>query len=171
MSLKEKNRMKSLWDDFVTAIRFLTVIPLASKRKAETGSLASATVFFPLVGLFIASISLLVVGALRNWLPENLSNLMLVLLPILLTGGIHIDGFADFCDGFFGGANKADVLRIMKDSRIGTWGAAGVTCLILGKFELLQVLPDRSIFFLDSNSRMFHFYGSGHHSFPIGDSF
>lgn len=105
-------------------------------------------VFFPLIGFLVALISLAVTFALGKWFPPSFSSLMLVLLPVLLTGGLHIDGFADFCDGFFGGTNKADVLRIMKDSRIGTWAAVGVTFLILGKFELLQALPNRSIFFL-----------------------
>lgn len=140
--------MKSLWDDFVVAIRFLTVIPIGLEDEVKKRSLATATIFFPFVGFLIASLSLAITLALEKWFPENLSNLMLVLLPILLTGGLHVDGFADFCDGFFGGTHKADVLEIMKDPRIGTWGGVGVTLLILWKFELLQALPDRSIFFL-----------------------
>ncbi len=140
--------MKSLWNDFVTAVRFLTVIPFPTKSDVEPRSLATATVFFPLIGFLIALASLVLTLALEKWFPANISNLMLVLLPILLTGGLHVDGFADCCDGFFGGTNKADVLQIMKDPRIGTWGATGVTFLILSKFELLQALPNRFVFFL-----------------------
>ena len=140
--------MKSLWNDFVTSIRFLTAIPFPQTKESEPRSLATATIFFPLVGLLVASVSLAVAFVLERWFPPNLSNLALVLLPVLLTGGFHMDGFADFCDGFFGGTNKTEVLRIMKDPKIGTWGAAGLVFLIFGKFELLKILPDRPLFFL-----------------------
>ncbi len=59
-----------------------------------------------------------------------------------------MDGFADFCDGFFGGKERTDILRIMKDSRVGAWGALGVALLTLTKFELLQALPSKAIVFL-----------------------
>lgn len=140
--------MKLLWDDFVTAIQFLTTIPLASKGDTKPHSLVTATVFFPLIGFLVALVSLAVTLTLGKWLPASLSNFMLVLLPVLLTGGLHLDGFADFCDGFFGGTTKTEILRIMKDPSIGTWGAAGVAFLILGKFLLLQELPHQFIFFL-----------------------
>ena len=58
-------------------------------------------------------------------------------LMILLTGAFHEDALSDFCDGFGGGYTKNKILSIMKDSRIGTYGAVGLIILLLAKFFLL----------------------------------
>ena len=59
---------------------------------------------------------------------------------IVITGAFHEDGFADVCDGFGGGYTKEDRLRIMKDSRIGTYGTVGLVVILLLKFFLLSEL-------------------------------
>ena len=66
--------------------------------------------------------------------------LIVMVVAVLLTGAIHEDGFADSCDGVLGGWNKEERLKIMKDSRIGTYGSVGLVFLILLKFyALLQI--------------------------------
>ena len=63
-----------------------------------------------------------------------------MIASVLLTGALHEDGFADTCDGLGGGWTPEERLRIMKDSRIGTYGALGLVFLILLKFfTLLQI--------------------------------
>lgn len=126
---------------FLHAVRFLTVLPLPGKEKEK--NLARAMFFFPLVGFLIGIISLVMVQGLSLPVFIRLEALGLVTFPLLLSGGLHLDGFADFCDGFFGGKDKEEVLQIMRDSRIGVWGAAGVTLLFFWKWELLASLSHR----------------------------
>lgn len=132
--------------EFLQALRFLTILPLpAAKKESE---LRRAMFFFPLVGFLIGVLCLTAVQMFSLDLFSRLRALALVTLPILCSGGLHVDGFADFCDGFFGGKNKKETLEIMRDSRIGVWGALGVALLILWKWELLAALPRRSEAFL-----------------------
>ena len=137
-------------DDFFEALRFLTVLPCPSPPASRPGSLARSTFFFPLVGALIAGISLAIVFALHAVLPENILNLILVICPMVLSGGLHLDGFADSCDGFFSTKDREDALRVMKDSRIGTWAAAGVALLVLAKSEFLSVLPGKPLVFINA---------------------
>ena len=81
--------------------------------------LTLAMIFFPLVGLAIAGVSLGVVYLLEPFLSERLSTLLLVLIPIVLSGGLHTDGLSDFFDGFFQGKNRNDILQVMKERLSG----------------------------------------------------
>lgn len=128
--------------NFLEAVRFLTILPVPGRR--GEANLARAMFFFPAVGFLVGLVSLVVVLAFSPHLFPRLQALALVTLPLLLTGGLHLDGFADFCDGFFGGKTKEEILRIMRDSRIGVWGATGVALLLFWKWELLASLPSRS---------------------------
>ena len=133
-------------NSFLTALRFLTIIPLGDSRKS-TG-LANAMPFFPAVGFLIGLASLAVFSIAEKFLPARAAVLLLMAVPVFLSAGLHVDGFTDFCDGFFGGRDKEGILRIMKDSRIGTWGALGLFLLLAAKFELLQDLLLRPKIFL-----------------------
>ncbi len=135
-------------NDFLEALRFLTILPLPSSQKPRKDSLARAMFFFPLAGFLIGIVSLVLFKLFQSFFPARVANLILLAAPIVLSGGLHVDGFADFCDGFFAGKSKADTLRIMKDSRIGVCGAVGVFLLLLFKFELLQELPLKTWSFL-----------------------
>ena len=128
--------------DFIQAVRFLTLLPLPGKSKTE--NLARSMFFFPLVGFLIGMVSILVIRFLSLDLFIRLEALALVTFPILLSGGFHLDGFADFSDGFFGGKDRDDVIRIMKDSRIGVWGVLGVVLVLFWKWELLASLSNRT---------------------------
>ncbi len=133
-------------NSFLTALRFLTIIPLGDSRKST--ELSKAMPFFPAVGFLIGLASLAVFSIAEKFLPAGAAVLVLMASPIFLSAGLHLDGFTDFCDGFFGGRGKEGILRIMKDSRIGTWGAVGLFLLLMAKFELLQDLPMRPKIFL-----------------------
>lgn len=128
--------------NFVLAVRFLTILPLPYREKE--GDLARAMFFFPLVGFLIGILSLVLTQALSLPVFIRLEALGLVTFPVLLAGGLHVDGFADFCDGFFAGKNKEGILQIMRDSRIGVWGALGTVLLLFWKWELLASLSGRS---------------------------
>ena len=123
--------------NFLEALGFLTIFPVSKTRASQ---LAKAMIFFPLVGFLIGVFSFGGFLLMENFLP-SLAYLALVLIPILVTGGLHADGFTDFCDGFFSGRPKEEVLRIMKDSRIGAFGGLGLIFLVLAKYELVQQMP------------------------------
>jgi len=144
------------------AIQFLTVFPLPSfsyfshhpDQEEETlaENFAPSMAFFPLVGMLIG----LVLVALRwifNFLPLSplVSNTLILLIWIGMSGGLHLDGFADSVDGFLGGHNQEEILKIMKDSAIGAKGVLALISLLLLKLALLIELPleikDGALFF------------------------
>lgn len=140
---------KTSWlDEACEAVRFLTVFRLPSRNLLPENALARSMFFSPAVGFLIGGLSLGLFRISEIFFPPRIATLILLVVPILVSGGLHVDGFADFCDGFFGGKDKSDILRIMKDSRVGAWGALGVALLVLTKFELLQSLPLKAPFFL-----------------------
>lgn len=119
---------------FGSAITFLTRVPLPARWQADVageGAWDRTVVYFPLVGSLIGLFTggLIVVGA--RWWPVAIAVVLALACEALLTGALHEDALADFCDAFGGGQSPADVLRILDDSRIGAFGTLG---LVLGVF-------------------------------------
>ncbi len=128
-------------DALHAAFSFLTRLPLP-QREFREGSLADASLYFPLVGVVIGLIGAAVyLLGLALWSPELACALALTAM-VLATGGFHEDGLADSADGIGGGWSAEDKLRIMKDSRIGTYGALALLLALLVKFAaLLTIKP------------------------------
>lgn len=126
--------------DMVVAFQFLTRIPMPSTA-FSADSLSRAVKFFPLVGLVIGSGAVLVQKILISHLPRPLVALIVLIFLVLITGCLHEDGFADTIDGFGGGETKDQVLLILKDSRIGSYGATALTLSLLARYLLLATLP------------------------------
>jgi adenosylcobinamide-GDP ribazoletransferase len=97
--------------------------------------------FFPLVGLFLGGLLVAADAGLTVLLPRPVGDALLLVLLVLLTGALHLDGFADLCDGIGGGRDQATALRIMKDSCIGAFGSVGLLLLLLCKYQALTTLP------------------------------
>ncbi|MBN2453810.1 MAG: adenosylcobinamide-GDP ribazoletransferase, partial [Candidatus Omnitrophica bacterium] len=74
---------------------------------------------------------------------------------VWITGGIHLDGFADTCDGFYGNRPKEDILKIMRDSRIGTMGAAGIVIILIFKFAALASIHPENMWKILTASTVF----------------
>ncbi|MBU4311807.1 MAG: adenosylcobinamide-GDP ribazoletransferase [Candidatus Omnitrophica bacterium] len=123
---------------FLLALQFLTIIPVRIKH-IDDKKISSAITYFPLVGLFLG---LILTGADRFLsflgLEEFFINIILVVLLIILTGGLHLDGLADTSDAFLSRKNKEDMLRIMRDSRIGAMGVLGLVSIVLLKIAFLS---------------------------------
>jgi adenosylcobinamide-GDP ribazoletransferase len=100
-----------------------------------------ASRYFPLVGLVVAGIAAAVYAAAAWVFPAPVAVLLSTAAGIYATGAFHEDGFADMCDGFGGGMTRERVLEIMKDSRIGAYGAIGTICLLAVKCTALAMLP------------------------------
>jgi adenosylcobinamide-GDP ribazoletransferase len=97
--------------------------------------------FFPVVGLLIGSGSALLYFALKPHLPLTIVALLIVVYLVAVTGCLHEDGLADAADGFGGGWEREKVLAIMRDSRIGTYGAAALGLSLVARILLIASLP------------------------------
>jgi adenosylcobinamide-GDP ribazoletransferase len=133
-------QIRRTWFDLLTAAQFLTRLRV-SPAPYEQDSLARAVKFFPLVGLLIGSGSLLLYLILAPHLPSTIVALLIVVYLVAITGGFHEDGLADSADGFGGGWEREKVLAIMRDSRIGTYGAAALALSLLARVLLIVSLP------------------------------
>ena len=125
---------------FLTALMFYTRIPVRRNINYSPENLNKATRFFPLIGLIVGGIGALVFWGASFVLPTIVAVILSTAATIYITGAFHEDGFADFCDGFGGGYTKERIITIMKDSRIGTYGAAGLLLMLLTKiFTLFSI--------------------------------
>jgi adenosylcobinamide-GDP ribazoletransferase len=126
--------------EMVIAFQFLTRIPVPSV-KFETDSLSRAIKFFPLVGIVVGSGAVLLQRLALHHLSRPLAALAVLIYLVLITGCFHEDGLADSADGFGGGWNRDQILIIMKDSRIGSYGATALLLSLLARYLLLASIP------------------------------
>ena len=141
---KLRKELQRILDAFI----FYTIIPFPSKWYSVEKTNSSR--YFSLVGCVVGlvSASVFIISeifvtnyhSVKSFETSPITVLLGMVVTVLLTGAIHEDGFADSCDGVLGGWNKEERLKIMKDSRIGTYGSVGLVFLILLKFfALLQI--------------------------------
>jgi len=130
---------------FFIALQFFTRIPVPARIGFDSSWLQHSTRYFPLIGLLVASIAALVYAACVQVLPQSVAVLLSTGAGIYLTGAFHEDGFADVCDGFGGGYTSERTLEIMKDSRIGAYGAIGIGMLLAVKCFTLASLPGTAL--------------------------
>lgn len=130
---------------FFIALQFFTRLPIPRWVGFDAAWLHQSSRYFPLVGLVVGALCSAVYMAASWLLPPLLAMLLAVAAGIYMTGAFHEDGFADMCDGFGGGISRERVLEIMKDSRIGAYGAIGIVCLLGLKCAALASLPPGTI--------------------------
>ena len=124
---------------FQLALSFYTRLPMPPNLDYQ--ELPRASMYLPLVGCLVGGLcGLTFYLAALLWSPITAA-VLATIAGILLTGAFHEDGFADVCDGFGGGWDKAQVLTIMKDSRVGAYGAIGIALLFLLKVSVLADFP------------------------------
>lgn len=121
-----------------TALILYTRVPLPLWFDYSAEYVHRASRYLPLVGILVGCAGAFVFLSSNLLWTEPVAVLLSIVATVLLTGGFHEDGFADFCDGFGGGWTKADVLRIMKDPAIGSFGAIGLALLLLLKYEAIK---------------------------------
>ncbi len=130
--------MKKEIQIFLTAIVFFTRIPCSKWIRYDSSYLHKSAKYFPLVGIIVGSIGALVFLGANYIFSTDISLLLSMFATIYTTGAFHEDGFADMCDGFGGGWTKESILRIMKDSRLGTYGTIGILLVLAIKFAALR---------------------------------
>jgi adenosylcobinamide-GDP ribazoletransferase len=142
--MNDSGLVQRTYNDFGSAIAFLTRFPVSSVSY-DSGSLARAAKFFPLVGLILGSAA----GLLHLFLLPHVSRIVaaifVVLFLALSTGCLHEDGLADALDGFGGGTSRDRILLIMRDSRIGSYGGVGLVLSLLCRVFLLSSVPSGAV--------------------------
>ena len=122
---------------FLLAVQFLTRLPVPSRLAITEEELGRAAAYFPLVGVIVggltAGIYVLALRAVSVWVAIFIA----LVFAAFITNAFHEDGLADTFDGLGGGWTKERALEIMRDSRIGTYGALALIFLVLGKFAIL----------------------------------
>jgi len=122
---------------FLFALQFLTLIPVRIKN-INPQKVSLSLVYFPIVGLLLGLVLAGVYYLLQIFGLAPLStDIILVVLLIILTGGLHLDGLADTADAFCSGKDKEGMLKIMRDSHAGVMGVLGLTSVILLKIAFL----------------------------------
>ena len=124
---------------FLIGLQFLTRIRLVRQTEWTAEDFGRSTRFFPLVGLVLgicyALFALLLLYAVGM---RALTAALLLVLPLLLTGGLHADGFMDTADGVFSGRDRERKLEIMKDSRVGAFGVVSFVMLMFVQYALIS---------------------------------
>lgn len=131
--------MKQQLNLLFLAFQFYSRIPTGKTDYSEE-NLTKAFRYFPLVGIVVGGLAGCVGWAAAFIFPLSASIVLSLIAMVLLTGGLHEDGFSDFFDGFGGGYTKERILAIMKDSTVGAYGVISLILLFLLKFSLLLSL-------------------------------
>jgi adenosylcobinamide-GDP ribazoletransferase len=145
---EERARAPQRWrwlQGLLLAVTFLTVLPVrmpeaAAPATSEPAGMAKSLPWFPLVGALIGAVLALVDWALTPLLALGVRDALLLAVAALLTGMLHLDGFIDCCDALLGTRSVARRLEILRDSRIGAYGAIGAGLLLLARFAALGAL-------------------------------
>jgi len=132
------------YTELVAAVRFLSILPMpgstslfeTQQARQETPRLILGSAYFPLVGLLIALILSLLLVLANLIFPHLVVAAIIIVALVILTGGLHLDGLMDTCDGVFGGRTRERRLEIMRDSRVGSFGVLGGVSILLLKFAL-----------------------------------
>lgn len=134
------NRLGEQLNLWWIAVAFFTRIPVPASVEFSQASLNRASRYFPAVGWLIGALCATALWLLMLVFPQDVAVLISIAISLLLTGCFHEDGLADTCDGLGGGWTREQKLSIMKDSRIGTYGAAALWVSLTLKFVVLSQL-------------------------------
>lgn len=127
---------------FFIALQFLTRLPTPASVGFEPAWLNASARYFPLVGTLVGTAAAGVLWAASQVLPAGVAAGLSIVLTLLLTGAFHEDGLADTCDALGGSVDRDRALEIMKDSRIGSYGAVGLIAVLgLKATALAGLLP------------------------------
>jgi adenosylcobinamide-GDP ribazoletransferase len=127
------------------ALGFMTALPVRLPDEYLPGDLGRSAAWFGLVGLLLGGLLLAAWTGAGFIFPRVVSAVLVLVLWAAFSGGLHLDGWADCCDGLPHASNPARRLEIMKDPRLGSFGGAGLILLLLAKFAALSSLTSPSV--------------------------
>jgi adenosylcobinamide-GDP ribazoletransferase len=141
------SRPQDIIDDIAACLAFYTRLPVPHSG-TEGRNFAEAQWAAPVAGLAVGLISGFVfVGADFLGLPSTVAAALAIASSILVTGALHEDGLSDTADGFGGGKTRQRKLEIMRDSRVGTYGAVAIVLSILLRWSALAAFAPPSLAF------------------------
>ena len=126
------------WRYFLLAVGFFTRVPVPSQPDFAESELNHSVKYFPLVGLMVGLLAAATYYVFGQIFSHNIAIIASMAATVFATGAFHEDGLADSADGLGGGWQREQVLTIMQDSRLGTYGAVALFFVLLAKFELLS---------------------------------
>ena len=129
-------------DTLLTALGFLTILPIRSKKEKCVEDLGRSAGWFPYVGALIGALAALTYAGFSIIFPKLLAAALTAAIWIALTGGLHLDGLADCFDGLLYPGTPEKRLEIMKDPHHGTFAGIGLALTILIKIIALYSLPE-----------------------------
>ncbi|MFA0570774.1 adenosylcobinamide-GDP ribazoletransferase [Vibrio gallaecicus] len=133
-------RIKYQWELFALALSFFSRIPIPASTPYSEERMNRAGRYFSLVGLLLGALCGVSYVLLELVFPATVSIFLTMAFSLMLTGAFHEDGLTDMADGVGGGMTLERRLTIMKDSRIGTYGASALVMVLLGKWLFLNEL-------------------------------
>jgi len=134
---------------FLLAFQFLSIFPIRIAKPIREKDLPRSMRYYPLVGAVLGSLSAGVYWLVLRGFTPIVAGVSAVISLILFSGALHLDGFADMCDGFYGQRDRTRILEIMKDSHCGPMAVVGVFCLLSIKMVLVaQLAADRALWAL-----------------------
>jgi adenosylcobinamide-GDP ribazoletransferase len=136
------------WELFLLAVSFFSRLPVPANLPYSEARMNQAGRYFALVGVVLGVLCAATFGLLSLVFPASVSIVLTMVFSLLLTGAFHEDGLTDMADGIGGGMTVERRLSIMKDSRIGTYGAATLVMALLAKFVFWGELAQEPQFFL-----------------------
>lgn len=139
------NTLKNELIYFATALMFFTRIPVPFKIPYSNEIMNRSQKYFPWVGLLVGIVNAVVLYFSFQLFNLEIAIVLMIAASVLLTGAFHEDGFTDVCDSFGGGYGKEKILTIMKDSRVGAYGAIGIVLLLALKFLSIKTLGETDL--------------------------
>lgn len=133
--------MKRLVKLFLSAVAFMTRLPVPRQVQSAPDNLSSSAVFFPLVGLLVSAGPVILNHVFSRIVARDGVIILALGFLVAITGGLHEDALADAADGFGGGWGKDQILNIMRDSRVGSFGALAIMLVLLARFVFLTNIP------------------------------
>lgn len=124
---------------FLAALQFLTILPV--KRDFTAEQVGRSTAWFPAAGVIVGITLAALSYVLGLVMPFAVVNVLLVAAMVLLSGGLHLDGMVDTCDGIAGHGTPEERWAVMHDSRAGGFGVIGAALILLVKFVSLNSVP------------------------------
>src|SRR6266540_7064637 len=119
------------------AFGLMTTLPFRLPEDWSAGDSGRAALWYPFIGLVLGTLTWLAWKAAIFIFPPLVAGIITLVVWVALTGGLHLDGLADCCDGLFASASAERRLEIMKDPRVGAFGVIGLILILFLKAAAL----------------------------------
>jgi len=135
-------------NSFFIAVQLLTIIPISHNYTATDKQLGYSSLFYPVIGLLLGGL-LAASASLLNTLPIQIAATLILIIWVLFTGGLHLDGLADCSDAWVGGfASKQRSLEIMKDPASGPIAVVILVLLLLLKWSIINTILQQQSYYI-----------------------